>query len=587
MTLAWIDWLIIGLFTLITLGIGFYFRQQAGKDISQFFLGGRNLPWWIVGTSMVATTFAADTPLAVTGFVAENGVSGNWVWWNMLAGGMLTTFFFAKYWRRAGVLTDVELIEMRYSGPEAKVLRVFRSVYFGVFMNAIIIAWVNKALERLLVIFFEIPEAQAIWYVGLAMVLVALYTSLSGILGVAYTDVLQFCLAMCGSIALAVLVVNSEEIGGIAALQERLPAGSLQVLPQIGGEADTANMLTIGLGAFLARIGVQWWASWYPGGEPGGGGYIAQRMMSAKDERHAVYSTLFFQIAHYCLRPWPWIIVALCAVVLYPQLLAPEAAEGSAELGYVMAMKQFLPPGLKGLMLAAFFAAYMSTVSTQLNWGSSYLVNDFVKRLLLTDLSEKQYVLSARVTTVVLMIVAFIVSFYVTSVKGAWEFLMECGAGLGLVFILRWYWWRINAWSEIAATIAPFVFYSIAHFGLDMAFPDSFMLTVGGTTAIWLLVTFVTPPSKAATLQAFYDKVRPEGAWGPFQPPGSAGWLRLGLLGIVWIASVLFAYSFLFLLGQLIFGDYEAFALSLGVALVCLALMLILLRKVRLFDEPS
>lgn len=578
MTLVWIDWLIIGLFAIVTLGIGFYFRGQAGKDLSSFFLGGRNLPWWIVGTSMVATTFAADTPLAVTEIVAKDGISGNWIWWNMLAGGMLTTFFFARYWRRAGVLTDVELINIRYSGPEAGILRVFRSVYFGVFMNVIIMAWVNTALKDLLIVFFEMEPMQAYGVVIIAMFLVAAYTSLSGILGVAYTDVLQFVLAMTGSIILAVLVVNSDKVGGMTALQSKLPEGSLNFFPQIGGES-AGSTLAIGLGTFLAYIGMQWWASWYPGAEPGGGGYIVQRVMSAKDERHAVYSTLFFQIAHYCLRPWPWIIVALCAVVLYPDLADPKH-------GYVEAMKEFLPTGLKGMMLAAFFAAYMSTISTHLNWGASYLVNDVYKDMK-PDASQRQYVAASRLVTVGLTVIALVSSLFVTSIKDAWAFIIECGAGLGLVFILRWYWWRINAWSEISATIAPFIFYGIAHFILKLAFPWSFFLTLGGTTITWLVVTFLTPPSEETVLQQFYDKVRPDGAWGPFNGGAGAGAGRLARLAIIWLAAISFAYSTLFLIGQVLFGNYGDAAISGAIALVSLALVLIFMRKARLFEQQG
>ena len=578
MTLVWIDWLIIGLFAIVTLGIGFYFRGQAGKDLSNFFLGGRNLPWWIVGTSMVATTFAADTPLAVTELVANDGISGNWLWWNMLAGGMLTTFFFARYWRRAGVLTDVELINIRYSGVEAGILRVFRSVYFGVFMNVIIMAWVNTALKDLLIVFFDLEPLQAYGIVGLAMFLVAAYTALSGILGVAYTDVLQFVLAMTGSIILAVLVVNSPEIGGISSLQGKLPEGSLNFFPQIG-EQGMGSTLTIGIGTFLAYIGMQWWASWYPGNEPGGGGYIGQRIMSAKDEKHAVYSTLFFQIAHYCLRPWPWIIVALCAVVLYPDLSDPK-------LGYVMAMKEFLPSGLRGMLLAAFFAAYMSTISTHLNWGASYLVNDVYKEAK-PNATQKQYVMVSRLVTVVLTMIALVVSLFVTSIKDAWTFIIECGAGLGLVLILRWYWWRINAWSEIAATIAPFLFYAVAHFIIGWEFPNSFFFTLGGTTISWMLVTFLTAPSESATLQAFYDKVCPDGAWGPFRGDAGSGAGRMGLIAIIWLAAISFAYSFLFLIGQLIFGRLDEAAISLVVAVLSLILIRILMRKVRLFDHPG
>jgi SSS family solute:Na+ symporter len=364
MELQWIDWSIIILFLLTSLGIGIYYKKKSSGSLSDFFLGGRNLPWYIAGTSMVATTFAADTPLAVAELVANNGIAGNWLWWSFLLGGTLTTFFFAPLWRKANVLTEVELLELRYDGKKAALLRGFKAIYLGVFINILIIGWVNLALNALLVVFFDIPPNEVLYYTGAAMLLAALYSSLGGLWGVAVTDAFQFVIAMIGSIVLAVIVVNSEQVGGIAGLKEKLPPGSLNFFPQIGDGSLGAG-LTLSFGAFLAYAGFQWWASWYPGAEPGGGGYVAQRMMSTKSPKDSVYATLLFQIGHYCIRPWPWIIVALCAVVLYPDL-----AVADKKLGYVMAMKEFLPTGMKGLLLAAFLAAYMSTISTQLNWGA-------------------------------------------------------------------------------------------------------------------------------------------------------------------------------------------------------------------------
>ncbi|MEO1050132.1 MAG: sodium:solute symporter family protein [Bacteroidota bacterium] len=643
MQLATLDYIIIIAFLLISLGIGLRFRKEAGKDISHFFLGGRNLPWWIAGISMVATTFAADTPLAVTELVAQSGIAGNWLWWNMLAGGMLSTFFFARYWRRANVLTDVELIELRYSGKPATFLRGFRSVYFGVFLNAIIIGWVNVALMSLLKIFFDIPDEHLIWYIAGAMLLVAAYSAMSGLLGVAFTDVLQFTIAMIGSIILAIVVLNSEEIGGVAGLKEKLPEGALAFFPKISSNnsVDVGNTLALGLGSFLAFITVQWWASWYPGSEPGGGGYTAQRMMSAKDEKHAVAATLFFQIAHYCLRPWPWIIVALCALVLYapdkhiedkevlttlaylkeskekdelgelyqnlplikqqvdqnPDLKAsltagikstaallevwpqlqdwikedPERKKYldfyyDSKLGYPMVMKDFLPVGIKGLLLVAFFAAYMSTISTQLNWGTSYLINDFYKRFLNPKANEKQFVMASRVGTILLMIVALIITSMIDNISGAWGFLVECGAGLGLVLILRWYWWRINAWSEIAASIAPFMAYGFSKFylaSIDPAWgkgltedPRSFFLTVGFTTVVWIVTTLLTKPTDHDKLKTFYDRIKPAGNWKPFLSGQEKGSSDLGKLAVCWISGVVLVYTALFTIGSLIFREW-------------------------------
>ena len=534
-----IDWIVIVAFMVVFLGIALYFKNKASESIDSFFLGGRNLPWYIAGTSMVATTFAADTPLAVTELVAQNGISGNWLWWNMLAGGMLTTFFFAKYWRRAGVLTDIELIKIRYSGKEAHYLRLFKSVYMGVFLNVLIIGWVNIALMTLLEVFFDLDRNSSLLITAAAMGIVIIYSAVSGFLGVVYTDVIQFITAMTGSVLLAIFVINSPDIGGITGLKESLPSSSFNFFPKLG-DGSTGTTLALGIGSFLAFVTVQWWASWYPGNEPGGGGYIAQRMMSAKDEKNAIYSSLFFQFAHYCIRPWPWILVALASIVLYPDLADPKH-------GYVMVMKNYLPDGVRGLLLVAFLAAYMSTISTQLNWGASYLINDFYKPLS----GRENLVGASRVATIIIAVIGLGVTTQITSISGVWQFIMECGAGLGLVLILRWYWWRVNAWSEITATLAPFVAYSIAHFALDWAFPVSFFFTVGFTTISWVLVTLFTAPSDQALLQSFFDKIKPGGSWGPFSKGNSQ---PIGHLFVLWICGITMAYSLLFFMGNWILG---------------------------------
>jgi len=570
MELQTLDWLIIILFLLVILGVGLSYTKQAGKNLESFFLAGRNLPWWIAGTSMVATTFAADTPLLVTELVSQSGVSGNWLWWNGLIGGMLAVFLFAKLWRKANIITDVELTELRYSGKPAAFLRGFKAVYLGIFMNAVIIAWVNVALGALLQVFFDIPENQLIFYLAGAMFIVMIYSSLSGLLGVAITDFIQFTIAMIGCIVLAVIVVGSEKIGGIAGLQEKLPAEMFQFFPTIEWSmqslAETSQVLSISLATFLAFIVVQWWASWYPGAEPGGGGYVAQRMMSAKNEEHAIKATLFFQIAHYALRPWPWIIVALCAVVLYPDL-----AEGDKKLGYALAMQEFLPTGLKGLLLVAFFAAYMSTISTQLNWGTSYIVNDLYRRFMRPDATDKQLVRASRFNTFLLMIVALIVTSQIQTLESAFKFMIECGAGLGAVLILRWYWWRVNAWSEIVATIAPFIAFTVIKLYTDLAFPYSLFITVGFTTAAWLIATFITQPTDFNVLKAFYRRVQPEGFWQPIikQLDITPEKSQLPQLLTCWLLGIGLGYACLFGLGALIFTNWYAVMIYGIVAVVC------------------
>lgn len=555
MELKFIDWSLIVVYIGIALYIGFRYKKKAGRSLADYFLGGRNLPWFIAGISMVATTFAADTPLAVTELVNKNGISGNWLWWNMLIGGMLTTFFFADLWRRANVLTELEFIEFRYSGRPAAFLRGFKSVYLGLFVNVLIISWVNLALETILLVFFDIPESHIIWYIGAAMLIASLYSSLSGLIGVAITDAFQFVIAMAGSVVLAVVVLSTEQVGGISGLKEQLPQWAFNFFPTIGENGNAGSALTISVGTFLAYIGVQWWASWYPGAEPGGGGYVAQRMMSTKNEKHATWATLFFQIAHYAIRPWPWILVALATLVLYPELPA-----GEERLGYVMAIRDYLPAGLTGLLLVAMLSAYMSTISTQLNWGASFIINDFYKRFLKKpkehNTSERHYVLAGRILTLLIMVIALYVTTIVQSITQVWHFLLECGAGLGLVLILRWYWQRVNAWSEITATIVPFIVYAVVKFYYHFEFPVSFFITVGFTTLSWLLVTFLTPRTQYETLKNFYFKVKPPGIWSFDLHIRKQKNKRIPLLLTSWVGGILFTYSILFASGKLLFGDW-------------------------------
>lgn len=587
MGLEWIDWAVIALFLIFSLLVGLYFRKRASKSLLSFFLGDRNMPWLVAGISMVATTFAADTPLAVTELVGQNGISGNWLWWSFLAGGMLTTFFFAKLWRRAGVLTEIELIELRYGGKPAALLRGFKAVYLGLFMNVMIIGWVNLAMISIIQEFFGLETQTVYLVVGALMLLAAGYTTLSGIWGVAVTDVVQFVVAITGTIILSVIVVNSPEVGGIAGLKSALPESTFHFFPSLGNGGLDLQTLSISAGAFFAYVGIQWWASWYPGQEPGGGGYVAQRMMSTKTEKGSVYATLLFQVAHYCLRPWPWILVALSCLVIYPQInpmLHPELAAGDFGKGYVWAMRDFLPAGIKGLLLASFLAAYLSTISTQLNWGAGYLVNDIYKRFISPGTSEKGFVSASRITTLLLMIIGLSITTLMDSISGVWSFILECGAGLGMVLILRWYWWRINAWSEISATIAPFVAYAIARFGFLWEFPDSFFFTVGFTTVTWIVVTYLTSPESKETLSRFYNRVRPDGNWRPFAEKEQKKTNNIGVLLVCWISSVVLAYSVLFATGKIIFAEYREAGLY-GIAILISAIVLTrALKRTRIWE---
>ena len=560
MTLTALDWSIIAAYFLISLAIGLFYSRRASKNVSEYFLSGRDLPWWLAGTSMVATTFAADTPLAVAGFVARDGIAGNWIWWNAALGSMLTVFFFARLWRRAGIMTDVEFAELRYAGRPAAILRGFRALYLGWPINCVIIGWVNLAMAKILAVTMGWDRLTAVLA---SLAITGFYSALSGLWGVVVTDFFQFAFAMAGTTALAWFALQAPGVGGIAGLLEKLPPSTFEFVPRIG-EADPAGIgLALPLASFFAFIGVQWWASWYPGQEPGGGGYIAQRMMSARDERHSFFATLWFTIAHYCLRPWPWILVGLASLILYPGLADKEA-------GYVMVMRDFLPPGWRGVLIAAFFAAYMSTISTQLNWGTSYIVNDFYRRFIRTDGTERHYVWVSRFATIITMILGAVVTFYLDSIRQAWEFVLESGAGIGLVLILRWYWWRVNAWSEIAAMVAPALGFVYLKAFTSIAFPYTLLYLVAWTTVCWLIVTFVTPPEPESHLVAFYRRVRPGGpGWGPIArkaggPPPEA----IGSLVVDWVAGWILIYAVLFGIGSAVLGSMATALACLGVAAV-------------------
>ncbi len=572
-----VDWVIVVGYLLISLYIGFKYKNEASKSLSDFFLGGRNMPWFVAGISMVSTTFAADTPLWVTEVIAQHGISGNWLWWNMLIGGMLTTFFFAKLWRRANILTELEFIELRYSGKPARFLRGFKAVYMGLFLNVIIIGWVNYAMMTIFEVFFGIPPFDAsipffqneiIWYLVGAMIIVVFYSSLSGLKGVAITDTVQFVIAMTGCIIMAVFVLNEPQIGGMTGLKEKLPEWRFSFFPVLGESSGENGTFSISIASFLTFALVQWWASWYPGAEPGGGGYVAQRMMSTKNEQGSVLATLLFQVSHYCLRPWPWIIVGLCALVLYPDLPQDESGKG-----FVLIMRDVLPAGLKGLLLVAFLSAYMSTISTQLNWGASFLTNDLYNRFILykkkfkyEEDRDKHLVLVARLFTLGIMLVAIWVTSQINTIDAAAKFLIQAGAGLGLVLILRWFWWRINAWSEIAASLAPILGYYVFNNHLELDYPYNFLATIAFTTLIWLSVTFLTKPEPSKLLFDFYERVKPGGWWGEYMRNDSSSYFK-GLFSS-WFFALIFTYSLLFVMGYAVFAEWKSMLMWLGSGLI-------------------
>ena len=565
MRLDFLDWSIIALYFAFNVAVGLYYKRRASRDTAEFFLSGRNVPWWLAGTSMVATTFAADTPLVVTGLVAKNGIAGNWLWWNLLASGMLTVFFYARLWRRAGVMTDIEFSELRYAGPPAAFLRGFRALYLGLLINCIILGWVNLAMAKILQLVFTISKGEALWIVVGLIVLTSAISTLSGLWGVLVTDLFQFVIKMGMVIVLAVVAVNA--VGGIEAMKAKLVASgrgsALGFVPEIG--SVWMPMLT-----FFVYIAVNWWATWYPGAEPGGGGYVAQRMLSAKDERHSLLATLWFNIAHYAVRPWPWILVALASLILFPGLKDPET-------GYIRVMIDYLPSSLRGLMVAAFAAAFMSTIATQLNWGASYLVNDFYRRFVRRDAGEPHYVLASRLATALLTVISAAVAFRIESIGGAWKLLIITGAGTGAVLLLRWYWWRINAWSEVSAMITAFVVSVLLQTvgGLDSDRPLDFarivLVTVAVTTVLWLVVTFATRPETDATLVAFYRRTRPSrlgwepvAARAPDVRPSTDGLANL----VDWVAGCVLVYGALFGVGKLLLHDPLPGILMLGLSAI-------------------
>lgn len=550
MILSWVDWLIVVCFLGLSWYLSTQFHRQKMTTLNDYFLGGRNLPWYVAGISMVATTFAADTPLAVAEIVALNGISGNWIWWNALAGGLLTAIFFAKLWHRSGVLTEAELIELRYGGKAARFLRRFKGAYLGLFMNSLVIGWVNLAMISIVQVLLGFSEAQSFWIVAALMLFVTAYSTISGLRGIAIVDVMQFTLAMLGSIILAWFVLSSPQVGGVDGLVSQLSGkGTLNFFPRLGNDSAQSQMYVIPLGSLIGFLAFQWWASWYPGSEPGGGGYVAQRMMSTKTDEDALNATVLFQVLHYCVRPWPWILVGLSAVILYPEL-----ADDEKRLGFVYTIRDFLPAGVKGLMAAAFLGAYMSTISTQLNWGAGLIINDVLQ---FNNSKHTSQLILSRIVSLSLAVFALFITTQLTSIKAVWEFVFQAGAGLGLVLILRWYWWRVNVYSEITATIAPFILYfwlqytqTGNEFKKALGMGVDYIFVVLATTLIWLLVTFMTRPENHTTLSNFYDKVQPNGAW-------SVVGHKLNKTDIikkftVWILLTILIYGALILLGKMI-----------------------------------
>ncbi len=592
MLLATIDWVIIGVFFAIVLAIGWVASKTAGKDTDQFFLGGRTMPWWLLGISMVACTFSADTPNLVTGMVREDGVAKNWAWWAFLITGMVTVFIYAKLWRRSNVKTDLGFYELRYSGKAASFLRGFRSLYLGIFFNCLIMGTVTLAAIKIAAVMFGLPPL--ITVIG-ASVGVVIYASIGGIKGVIWADFFQYSIAMFGAVYAAIVAVRQPEVGGLSELiSNPVIQDKLNIVPDF---SDTSALIPL----LIIPIAVQWWSVWYPGAEPGGGGYIAQRMLSAKDEKNAIGATLLFNFAHYALRPWPWIIVALASLLVFPDLASIQKEfPGIADqyLGHDVAypaMLTRLSPGWLGLVTASLIAAFMSTIGTHLNWGSSYVVNDFYKRFVKPEAKEKELVKVGRWSTVGLMVIAgFFALTILENATQAFDILLLSGAGSGAIYLLRWFWWRINAWTEIVAMIGA----TLVAFILVLVVPDSalstdtldaftakLLLATGITTVVWLTTTLLTKPENDETLKSFYQLTHPGGpGWKKVKEKILADgetingdekkWdLPAGLLSV--LLGCLGIYSALFSIGSFVYGQVTQGAILLGV----FGLMIFLLFK--------
>jgi Na+/proline symporter len=569
MQLANIDWIVITICLAAAFAPALYFARRAGSGTTEFFASGRAAPWWLIGTSMVATTFSTDTPNLVTDFVRSEGVAQNWAWWAFLLTGMMTVFFYSRMWRRSGVLTDLEFYELRYSGRSAAFLRGFRAVYLGFFFNCAIMASVTLAAVKIANVMLGWDRLQTIIICG---VICVVFAALSGLWGVLAADLIQFAIAMVGVLVAAYVALSHPAVGGLKGMVAKIDPETLRLLPDFSDWDLTLSVL-------IVPLTIQWWSVWYPGAEPGGGSYIAQRMLAAKDERHAMGATLWFNIAHYALRPWPWIIIALCSILVFPtlddlQTALPHVSEEliGNDMAYP-AMLTLLPAGVLGLLIASLLSAYVSTMSTHLNWGCSYLVHDLYRRFLRPGSSEHHLIWLSRIMTAVLMAVSGAAVFLLSTAGEAFQLLLSIGAGTGLLYLLRWFWWRINAWSEMAAMASSFIIALSLHIarrgGLDMSSHRALVLSVAATTVVWVAVTFLTPPADDATLQRFYKVVRPAGrGWrkvvGDQPTTGSGDSLGLALLG--WVLGCTFVYSTLFGTGAMLYGQQLQGALCLSVA---------------------
>jgi SSS family solute:Na+ symporter len=565
------DWTVV----LVSIAVSFLpavlLARRAGRNTAEFFTSGRAAPWWLIGVSMVATTFSTDTPNLVTNIVREHGVANNWVWWAFLLTGMATVFFYAKMWRRSGVLTDLEFYELRYSGKPASFVRGFRAVYLGLLFNCVIMASVNLAAVKIANVILGWPRGQTL---VVCAVLNVAFAATSGLWGVLVTDFIQFGIAMTGAFAAAYFALKQPQVGGLAGLFHQLDAKTLNLLPDFGDWTTTLAVL-------IVPLTIQWWSVWYPGAEPGGGSYIAQRMLASKSEKDAMAGTLFFNVAHYALRPWPWIIVALASIIVYPSLndiarTFPYVDPGliGNDMAYP-AMLRFLPAGFLGLMVAGLLAAYVSTLTTHLNWGTSYLVHDCYRRFLRPGASERHYVAVGRGVTAGLMLCAALLTLELESAKQSFDLLLSVGAGTGLIYLLRWFWWRVNAWSEVAAMVGSFLvalaFFVAARQGHPVRPELALIVTVAVTTVVWIGITLVTAPTDHVTLVAFYRLVRPAGpGWrairGETGTTPSPDSLPQALLG--WVLGCVFVYAALFGAGSFLYGRTTQGVMWLGFFLV-------------------
>jgi Na+/proline symporter len=584
-----IDWAIVIGYLAFALGVCLFYVRRASRGTSEFFVSGRAAPWWLLGTSMVATTFSTDTPNLVTNIVRQDGVAGNWVWWAFLLTGMLTVFFYAKLWRRSGVMTDLEFYEIRYAGLSAALVRCFRSIYLGLFFNCVIMASVTLAAVKIASILFG-------WSAGVTViwcaVLAVAFSVTAGLWGVVVTDLVQFIMAMTGAFTAAYFATQHEAVGGLAGLFGKLDPKTLSLLPDF-------NNWEAALSVLIIPLTVQWWSVWYPGAEPGGGSYIAQRMLAAKDEKHSIGATLWFNVAHYALRPWPWIIVALCSMLVYPTLEDIRTAFPNVDPKLIgndiayPAMLKFLPAGFLGIMAGSLVAAYISTIDTHLNWGASYLVHDLYQRFIRPRASEKHYVLVSRLVTAMLMVCAAVLVFFLETAKDSFDLMLSIGAGTGLIYLLRWFWWRINAWSEIAAMISSFSI-AIGLFvarkcGAPLSTHITLAISVAATTAVWVIVTFATRPTNRETLVKFYRLIRPFGpGWKDIRKETGLGpspdSLSHAVLG--WVFGCALVYAALFGAGSYLYGNITLGTVFLAVFLASAAGLAWLLTRI-LRESPG